>query len=87
MHTHAHTLAQVRTISFNLKDPRNPDLRKRVVTGEVDPQVRVVAGLHALRGCSFGLPQGSQAGRQATQRCVCCRRRCTRCLCAHACAD
>lgn len=30
----------MRSIYTNLKDPRNPDLRRRVMTGEVDPQVR-----------------------------------------------
>jgi hypothetical protein len=31
---------QVRSLSFNLKDPANPDLRARVLQGEIDPQVR-----------------------------------------------
>jgi hypothetical protein len=30
----------VRSIQFNLKDASNPDLRRRVMTGEIDPQVR-----------------------------------------------
>lgn len=30
--------AKVRSIQFNLKDASNPDLRRRVMTGEIDPQ-------------------------------------------------
>eukprot|EP00879_Flechtneria_rotunda_P017282 GHRR01018104.1.p1 GENE.GHRR01018104.1~~GHRR01018104.1.p1 ORF type:complete len:298 (+),score=133.00 GHRR01018104.1:663-1556(+) len=30
--------AKVRSLSFNLKDASNPDLRARVVTGQIDPQ-------------------------------------------------
>jgi hypothetical protein len=37
---YAMSLLQVRSIQFNLKDASNPDLRRRVMTGEVDPQVR-----------------------------------------------
>jgi len=33
---------QVRSIQFNLKDVNNPDLRRRVLTGQVDPQVRLI---------------------------------------------
>ena len=32
--------SKVRTLSFNLKDPSNPDLRARVLNGAIDPQVR-----------------------------------------------
>ena len=34
--------AKVRTLLFNLKDPKNPDLRRRVLCGEVPPEVLVV---------------------------------------------
>lgn len=30
---------QVRSLSFNFKDPSNPDLRARVLQGQIDPQV------------------------------------------------
>lgn len=30
---------QVRSIQYNLKDAKNPDLRRRVLTGDIDPQV------------------------------------------------
>ncbi len=32
--------ARFRTLSFNLKDASNPDLRRRVLSGEVPPEVR-----------------------------------------------
>jgi hypothetical protein len=31
--------SQVRSIQYNLKDAKNPDLRRRVLTGDIDPQV------------------------------------------------
>lgn len=37
--TGAEYSSKVRTLSFNLKDPNNPNLRARVLTGVVDPQV------------------------------------------------
>lgn len=38
--TGAEYSSKVRTLSFNFKDPNNPNLRARVVTRAVDPQVR-----------------------------------------------
>jgi hypothetical protein len=38
----------VRSIQFNLKDASNPDLRRRVMTGEIDPQVGVAHDLVIL---------------------------------------
>lgn len=32
--------ARFRTLSFNLKDANNPDLRRRVLSGEIVPEVR-----------------------------------------------
>ena len=32
--------AKFRTLSFNLKDASNPDLRRRVLSGEIPPHVR-----------------------------------------------
>ncbi|KAF6242159.1 transcription factor S-II, central domain-containing protein [Scenedesmus sp. NREL 46B-D3] len=37
-HTGPEYGAKVRSLSFNLKDPANPDLRARVLQGQVDPQ-------------------------------------------------
>jgi len=34
--------AKLRTLLFNLKDASNPDLRRRVLCGEVPPDVLVV---------------------------------------------
>ena len=48
--------AKVRSLSFNLKDPANPDLRTRVLRGNVTPQVSAVLGgwgvrMHCVRTC------------------------------------
>jgi transcription elongation factor S-II len=34
----AHACCQVRTLLFNLKDKKNPDLRRRVLLGEIPPE-------------------------------------------------
>ena len=34
--------ARFRTLHFNLKDVNNPDLRRRVLSGEIEPQVRAL---------------------------------------------
>jgi hypothetical protein len=44
---------QVRSLSFNLKDPANPDLRARVLQGEIDPQVRRTSACDKQRMCVF----------------------------------
>lgn len=41
--------AKVRSLSFNLKDPANPDLRTRVLRGNVTPQVSAVLGGWGVR--------------------------------------
>jgi hypothetical protein len=33
--------ARFRTLHFNLKDVNNPDLRRRVLSGEIAPQVQI----------------------------------------------
>jgi hypothetical protein len=49
--------SQVRSIQFNLKDAKNPDLRRRVMTGEIDPQV-CASSAALLLFCIQGLSQG-----------------------------
>jgi hypothetical protein len=51
-------LLQVRSIHFNLKDASNPDLRRRVMTGEIDPQVR---GRMIAHGRSPAVVRGTAA--------------------------
>lgn len=43
--TGAEYSSKVRTLSFNLKDANNPNLRTRVLTGVIDPQVLLVNGI------------------------------------------
>jgi hypothetical protein len=52
--------SQVRSIQFNLKDANNPDLRRRVMTGEIDPQVCANSAAQLLFPTS-GLLSGSNA--------------------------
>jgi transcription elongation factor S-II len=42
MKTEAEYKTRMRTIIFNLKDKKNPELRRRVVLGEVSPEDLVV---------------------------------------------
>lgn len=67
---------QVRSIQYNLKDPSNPDLRRRVLTGQIDPQVgfSVIMSLPLTRSLSFsdqGPPLKMGDGVRQTLSCSC----------------
>jgi hypothetical protein len=49
--------ARFRTLHFNLKDVNNPDLRRRVLSGEIAPQVRASSGAMLLL-CHLIAPHG-----------------------------